>query len=76
MTSDYCPPADDIGDMETRKKLYSLRESHRALDVAIADLQENAPNDQFSLSRLKRQKLQLKDQISFFEDQLRPDIIA
>ncbi|KAF0118021.1 MAG: hypothetical protein FD163_409 [Hyphomonadaceae bacterium] len=76
MSQDYSPPADEIGDMEIRKKLFELREEHRALDAAISALQENAPNDQISLSRLKRKKLQLKDKIAFFEDQLRPDIIA
>ena len=76
MTSDYSPPPDEIGDIEIRKKLFELREEHRALDAAISELSQNMPIDQFSLSRLKRQKLQLKDQIIYFEDQLRPDIIA
>lgn len=76
MSQDYCPPTDEIGDMEIRKKLFELREEHRALDAAISALQENSPNDQVSLSRLKRKKLQLKDMVAFFEDQLRPDIIA
>jgi len=53
-----------------------LREEHRALDEAINEHFEKNPNDQITLGRLKRQKLQLKDQIKFFEDQLRPDIIA
>ncbi len=76
MTSDYQPPSEEIGDMEIRKQLFALREAHRDLDSAIAALSETSPNDQFTLLRLKRQKLQLKDKISFFEDQLRPDIIA
>lgn len=76
MNDDYEPIADEIGDMEIRKKLFSLREEHRALDVAIDEIQEKAPNDQITLGRLKRQKLQLKDKIKFYEDQLRPDIIA
>lgn len=65
-----------VSDLETRRKLFELREEHRDLDAAIAALQAQDPNDQFSLSRLKRKKLQLKDQIQFFEDKLRPDIIA
>ena len=76
MNDDYEPIADEIGDMEIRKELFSLREEHRALDVAIDEIQEKAPNDQITLGRLKRQKLQLKDKIKFYEDQLRPDIIA
>lgn len=76
MTKDFEPIADEISDLEIRKKLFELREEHRGLDAAISELAENAPNDQFTLNRLKRHKLQLKDQISYFEDQLRPDIIA
>lgn len=75
MTSDYSPP-DEIEDIEIRRKLFSLREEHRALDVAITEHTELNPADQITLGRLKRQKLHLKDQIQFFEDQLRPDIIA
>lgn len=76
MTKDFEPIADEISDLEIRKKLFELREEHRALDAAISEIVETAPNDQFTLNRLKRQKLHLKDQISYFEDQLRPDIIA
>jgi hypothetical protein len=76
MSQDYSPPADEIGDMEIRKRLFDLRDEHRALDAAILEMHENSPNDQISLGRLKRKKLQLKDMIAFFEDQLRPDIIA
>lgn len=75
MSSDYIPP-DEVEDIEIRRKLFALREDHRALDEAINEHFEKNPNDQITLGRLKRQKLQLKDQIKFFEDQLRPDIIA
>ena len=76
MDNDYQPPAEEVADLEIRKKLFELREEHRALDAAIEALAITSPNDQISLGRLKRRKLQLKDQIKFFEDQLRPDIIA
>lgn len=76
MSEDYSPLPETIDDIEIRKKLFELREEHRALDAAISALNEKAPNDLVSLTRLKRKKLQLKDQISFYEDQLRPDIIA
>ena len=59
-----------------KRQLFALREEHRTLDEAINEHFEKNPNDQITLGRLKRQKLQLKDQIKFFEDQLRPDIIA
>ncbi len=76
MSEDWKPPAEEVGDLEIRKQLYALREEHRALDVAIEEIQATNPNDQITLGRLKRQKLQLKDKIKFYEGQLRPDIIA
>jgi hypothetical protein len=39
-------------------------------------LQERGTGDSFTLMRLKKQKLALKDQIALIEDQLTPDIIA
>ncbi len=59
-----------------RVKLEVLRHEHRDLDDAIAALQEQGRADQFTLKRLKKQKLALKDQISRIEDELTPDIIA
>ncbi|MGE0185392.1 MAG: YdcH family protein [Hyphomonadaceae bacterium] len=53
-----------------------LREEHRALDSAIAALQEKSGGDTLQLARLKRSKLVLKDQIQWIEDKLTPDIIA
>ncbi len=75
MSIDYSPP-DEVEDIEIRRELFALREEHRALDEAINEYFEKNPGDQITLGRLKRQKLQLKDKIKFFEDQLRPDIIA
>ncbi len=49
---------------------------HRDLDDAISALEVSARPDQFTLRRLKKQKLVLKDQIVKIEDQLIPDIIA
>ncbi|WP_371742324.1 YdcH family protein [Pseudoruegeria sp. HB172150] len=70
----------DSGMMETsdvlRVELEVLRREHRDLDDAIAALQETQRADQLRLSRLKRQKLSLKDKISRLEDRLLPDIIA
>jgi hypothetical protein len=76
MSADWIPPADDVDDSMAFAKLAELREEHRALDGAIQALQENAPYDQLGLMRLKRRKLNLKDEISYWEDQLMPDIIA
>ena len=59
-----------------RVKLEVLRAEHRDLDDAIQALEDQGRADQFTLKRLKKQKLALKDRISRIEDQLTPDIIA
>ncbi len=59
-----------------RAKLAQLREEHRDLDAAIAAMATATARDQLQLTRLKKRKLQLKDQISRIEDVLLPDIIA
>jgi hypothetical protein len=59
-----------------RTVLASLIEQHRDLDAAIATMAELGPADQLQLTRLKKRKLQLKDQISRIEDDLLPNIIA
>ena len=49
-------------------------QEHRDLDAAIGALSD--AHDQLQLSRLKKKKLQLKDQIATINNQLLPDIIA
>ena len=61
---------------ELRAKLAELTQEHRDLDAAIAALIASGANDQIQLTRLKKRKLQLKDQIANIADQLLPDIIA
>jgi hypothetical protein len=61
---------------EIRELLVKLRLEHRDLDSEIAMLEASASADQLQISRLKRRKLKLKDQISDLEDRLLPDIIA
>jgi hypothetical protein len=56
--------------------LERLKQEHRDLDAAIEAIL-NAPSyDRLQIQRLKKRKLQLKDQINRIEDQLFPDIIA
>jgi hypothetical protein len=59
-----------------KTKLAALVQEHRDLDAAIAALIASGSHDQIQLSRLKKRKLQLKDQIARIEDDLLPDIIA
>ena len=58
-----------------KAKLAQLREEHRDLDAAISAMAVGI-GDQLQLTRLKKRKLQLKDQIQRIEDSLLPDIIA
>jgi len=59
-----------------RVELEVLRQEHRDLDEAIRALQEDGRGDMFTIKRLKKQKLGLKDRIAQIEDRLFPDIIA
>ena len=61
---------------ELRAQLARLQQEHRDLDAAIAALQESPGSDIIQVQRLKKRKLQLRDRITFIEDQLTPDIIA
>ena len=57
-------------------ELARLQHEHRDLDAAIEALQCSPAPDLLQLQRLKKRKLQLRDRISFIEDQITPDIIA
>ena len=57
------------------RNLHEMRSEHRDLDTVIARL-EDARSDQLQLQRLKKRKLKLKDEITWLESRLVPDIIA
>lgn len=65
-----------MGWSEIQQRLAVLREEHRDLDQAIASLVETSSMDQLQLRRLKKRKLRLKDHITYWEDQLLPDLDA
>jgi hypothetical protein len=66
----------DEEEQALRAKLAELRQEHGDLDMAIAAIAGSPHCDQLQLSRLKKRKLQLKDQIARIEDNLLPDITA
>jgi hypothetical protein len=70
MTGEVTAP----NEVELRAKLAELTQEHRDLDAAIEAL--SATHDMLQLTRLKKRKLMLKDQITAIENQLLPDIIA
>jgi len=58
------------------EKLRQLRIEHRDLDDAIARLAVDIHVDELQLKRLKKRKLNLKDQITRLESELIPDLNA
>ena len=67
-------PADQ--ESQLRERLTDLRAEHRRLDTQIAELETLDVRDQLQITRLKKKKLALKDEIAAIEDRLFPDIIA
>lgn len=67
---------DDSDRLAAASRLLHLRELHRDLDAAIDALRETTRPDQLQLARLKKRKLQLKDEIAQLQDAMIPDIIA
>jgi hypothetical protein len=65
---------EDIASIKDR--IAQLRIEHRDLDDVIDRLNETNTQDELQLRRLKRRKLMLKDQISWLERQLSPDVPA
>ena len=60
---------------EMEKRLEELRARHRELDDAIARLKLEGGED-IRVMGLKREKLRLKDRITWLSSKLTPDIIA
>ena len=56
-----------------QRRVAELRVEHRDLDDAIARLQRDIEADELAVKRLKKRKLQLKDQIARLESALIPD---
>jgi hypothetical protein len=57
-------------------KLHVLKQEHADLDTAIRALETQSHADRLTVARLKKKKLQLKDEIQSVMEQLTPDIIA
>lgn len=57
-------------------RLAELRDAHNDLDAAIDALSQRGAYDDLQLQRMKRRKLQVRDEICKLEALLEPDIIA
>ena len=61
---------------ELKERLAALQAEHRDLDDAIHALSQRAVPDMLQIQRLKKRKLQLRDEIAKIDSNLLPDIIA
>ena len=69
----------DIGNanrVELMQRLVALQIEHRDLDDVIRRLGNDPGHDQLQLTRMKRRKLLLKDQMARLERQIDPDVMA
>lgn len=79
MSDDFDPDtqlADEPSEAELKELLETLRKEHRRIDKEIKALIETGVADMLKVRRMKKIKLSLKDQITFIENQITPDIIA
>ena len=60
---------------EIEIKLLKLREEHRQIDMLLSDM-NNPVLDPLLMKRLKKEKLNLKDQIQQITNRITPNIIA
>ncbi len=65
----------DEGQRELARRLSELESEHRSLDQVVSQLHIEGA-DMLRIQRLKRHKLQLRDEISRIRNQLYPNIIA
>lgn len=61
---------------EIQRRIVELEVEHRDLDAVIEILTNDVSHEELQLRRLKKRKLQLKDQIMLLKMQLVPDIPA
>lgn len=58
------------------KELKELEQEHRELNTLIDDPEEAKNFSEFTLQKLKKRKLLIKDKIKIIKRELHPDIIA
>lgn len=59
-----------------QRRILELQTEHRDLDRVVDELAISPTVDQLMLRRLKKRKLQLKDQITILKSKLIPDLDA
>lgn len=61
---------------DIQRRIIELEVEHRDLDAVIDIMARDTTHEELQLRRLKKRKLQLKDQITLLKMQLIPDIPA
>lgn len=61
---------------DLRQRLTELQREHRQLDARIVELENATAINQIEITRMKKRKLWLRDEIARIEDLIFPDIIA
>jgi len=67
---------DELSQDELLAMLGDLKLEHRRIDTEITALIDMGAIDMLKIGRMKKIKLSIKDQMSYLENQLTPDIIA
>ena len=71
------PKKEEDSDLQVlQHRLAELDSEHRDLDEVISRLSEGGVSDQLRIQRLKKRKLNLKDEITRLHAKLLPNIIA
>ena len=70
------PSGEDARRVELRQRIAQLSLEHRELDEMIDRMARRSDSDALEVTRLKRRKLLLKDQVAWLERQLDPDARA
>ncbi len=65
-----------LDDDDIREQLDQLKREHKSVDEQIDTLSRVQPVDFLHVTKLKKEKLRLKDQIQKLESALIPDILA
>lgn len=67
---------EDLSQEEMLSLLETLKREHTRINREVDALHENGVMDMLKLKRMKKTKLSIKDQISYLENMLTPDILA
>ncbi len=65
-----------MNDDDPREVMILLKTEHRRLDDDIERMRMSGNCDQLELARMKKRKLNLRDEIEALSDVITPDIIA